>query len=187
MVLTSRRFDNYNRPVCARSPASLCAFAERSSDRKQLIFTAFDPLKGRGRELRRFDTDAGDPNYIWDLSPDGTCLAILRGSEGRIHILPLDGRASQEITVKGWSSLQSVDWAADGKGLFASSPTRDGSALLRVDLRGRAHVLWDQKGSALPSVPGGLSVPWAVPSPDGRHLAIYSSSLNANMWMMENF
>jgi hypothetical protein len=34
---------------------------------------------------------------------------------------------------------------------------------------------------------GGPSAPWAVPSPDGRHPAIYEWSLNANMWMMENF
>jgi hypothetical protein len=34
---------------------------------------------------------------------------------------------------------------------------------------------------------GGPSAPWAVPSPDGRHVAIYSWTLSANMWMMENF
>jgi len=34
---------------------------------------------------------------------------------------------------------------------------------------------------------GGPSAPWAVPAPDGRHVAIYSWSLSANMWMMENF
>jgi hypothetical protein len=33
---------------------------------------------------------------------------------------------------------------------------------------------------------GGPSAPWAIPSPDGRHLAIYSWSLNANMQMIEN-
>jgi hypothetical protein len=28
---------------------------------------------------------------------------------------------------------------------------------------------------------------WGVPSPDGRHLAIHTSTLNSNMWMAENF
>jgi hypothetical protein len=32
-----------------------------------------------------------------------------------------------------------------------------------------------------------ISAPWAAPSPDGQHLAIYVWSLSANMWMMENF
>jgi hypothetical protein len=94
--------------------------------------------------------------------------------------------------VKGWSSLQSVNWAADGKGLFTSSATRGGSALLHLDLQGNAYVLWQQKGSIAewyaPFAPfGGPSAPGVVPSPDGRHLAIYDWQLSANMWMMENF
>jgi len=64
---------------------------------------------------------------------------------------------------------------------------------LHVDLRGNSHVLWQQKGSIAPwNVPlvhrlGGPSASWAVPSPDGRHLAIYNWTLSANMWMIENF
>jgi eukaryotic-like serine/threonine-protein kinase len=157
-------------------------------------FTAFDPLIGRGRELIRFDIDpAAAANYVWDLSPDGTRFAIIKYSEGRIHILPLGRQTPQEIVVKGWNSLQSVDWAADGRGLFASSLTTGSSALLHVGLHGEAHVLWEQKGSIAPSggpfdePTGGPSAPWAVPSPDGRHLAIYEWSLSSNIWMMENF
>jgi serine/threonine protein kinase len=184
----------YGGPVCARSPSTLCAIAERTPDRKQLIFTAFDPETGRGRELIRFDTDASvDLDYVWDLSPEGTRIAILKYSEGRIHLLPLAGQPPQEIVVKGRNSLQSVNWSADGKGFFVSSATKVGSALLHVDLQGKANVLWEQNGNIAPwNGPytqwlGGPSAPWAVPSPDGRHLAIYSWSLSANMWMMENF
>ena len=64
-------------PRCAKSPATLCAIAERSADRKQLVFTAFDPVKGRGRELAEWKTDAM-ADYQWDLSPDGTRIAVLR-------------------------------------------------------------------------------------------------------------
>jgi len=46
LVLTANIYD---RPACARSPASLCAIAERTPDHKHLIFTAFDPLKGSVR------------------------------------------------------------------------------------------------------------------------------------------
>jgi hypothetical protein len=64
---------------------------------------------------------------------------------------------------------------------------------LHLDLRGNAHILWEQKGNIAPwNGPftqwlGGPSAPWAIPAPNGRHLAIYSWSLNANMWLMENF
>ena len=38
---------------CSWSPATLCVLGEESPDRKQYIFSAFDPMKGRGRELTR--------------------------------------------------------------------------------------------------------------------------------------
>lgn len=189
----------YGEFSCSRSPSTLCAIAEQTPDLKQLIFTAFDPVRGRGEELIRFGIDAKArldpiaPDYVWDLSPDGTRIAILKYSEGRIHVLPLNGQARQEITAKGWNSLLSANWAADGKGLFVSSATKTGSALLHVDLQGKAHILWEQKGSIAPwNGPftqwlGGPTAPRAVASPDGRHLAIYSRSWSANMWMMENF
>jgi eukaryotic-like serine/threonine-protein kinase len=164
---------------CAVSPASFCAMAEQASDRKQLVFSAFDPVKGRGRELARFDIDPGGrQNYYWVLSPDGTRIAVIKPLEGQIHILSSSGQPPQTITVKGWSHLENVDWAADGKGLFVSSPIRRGYALLHVDLQGNAQVLWEQQG--------GVGT-FAVPSPDGRHLAIEGWSLNSNVWMLEGF
>src|SRR5437763_4276804 len=48
------RIDGYR---CSKAPATLCLFAEHSSDQKQLVFTAFEPEKGRGHELARFATD----------------------------------------------------------------------------------------------------------------------------------
>jgi serine/threonine protein kinase len=179
---------------CAKAPATLCAIAERTVDRKQLIFTAFDPVRGRGRELTRFDIDPADAaTYIWDLSPDGTRVAILRYSEGRIHVLSWSDRQVREILVKGWKNLQSLNWAADGKGMFVSSLRAGSSTLLHLDLQGNSHLLWEQKGSTSPAGRpwdqpfAGPSAPWGVPSPDGRHLAIYQWSVSSNMWMMEDF
>ena len=183
----------YSDPQCAHSPATLCAIAERSADEKQLIFTAFDPVKGRGRELIRIDIDnTADLDYLWDLSPDGRRIAVLKYSAGNIRVFPLNGAPQKDIRVKGWKSLESVHWAADGKGFFVSGIADGGSALLHSDLQGNAHVLWKQKGSIAPwNVPlahrWGPSAPWAIPSPDGRHLAIYDWNLNGNMWMLENF
>ena len=176
---------------CARLPAKLCAIAERSSDQKHIIFTQFDPLQGRESELLRFDTETTpDADYAWDLSPDGTRIAILKRSDATISLLSLVGRAQQNIVVKSWSRLQTLDWSADGNELFASCLTNEGSTLLRLDLKGNAYALWETKGSSQP--PGdlfynGTLAPRAVPSPDGRHLAIQSGSLSANIWMIENF
>ena len=176
---------------CARFPATLCTIAERTPDHKQLIFTAFDPIKGRDRELTRFTTKpTPDAEYAWDLSPNGTHIAILKRSEAIIHVLSMSLQPTQEIVVKGWSGLQTLDWASDGTGLFVAIAREGGSALLRMDLKGSGQLLWASKGTVEPGISaflGGPTVPWAVPSPDGRHLAICEWNLSANIWMMENF
>jgi eukaryotic-like serine/threonine-protein kinase len=166
--------------MCARFPSTLCAVAERSVDRKHLVFTAFDPVKGLGRKLTEFTTEATEAtdNYEWKLSPDGTRVAILKSREGRINIIRLNGQSPQEITVKGWNTLTDANWAADGKSLFVSSFRDRGADLLSVDLQGNARLLWENKG--------GIGT-YAVPSPDGRHLAMQGFSEDGNMWMMENF
>jgi eukaryotic-like serine/threonine-protein kinase len=165
------------RPHCARSPATLCAMAERSADRKQLVFTAFDAVEGQGRNLTEFNTDAA-VDYWWDLSPDGTRIAVVKNREGQVHILSLNGRAPQDITVKGWDTLTSAAWAADGKSLFVSSFNDRGPVILSVDLQGNARLLWEHLG--------GIDT-YAVPSPDGRHLAMRAWNVEGNLWMMENF
>jgi serine/threonine protein kinase len=165
------------RPHCARSPATLCAMAERSADSKQLVFTAFDSVKGRGRKLAEFDTDAA-VDYWWDLSPNGTRIAIVENRAGQVHILSLNGRAPQDITVKGWETLTTAAWAADGKSLFVSSFKDRGPVILSVDFQGNARLLWEHLG--------GIDT-YAVPSPDGRHLAMRAWNVEGNLWMMENF
>ena len=165
------------RPRCARSPATLCAMAERSADRTQLVFTAFDSVEGRGRELAKFNTDAA-VDYWWDLSPDGTRIAMVKNREGQVHILSLNGRAPQDITVKEWNTLTTVAWAADGRSLFVSSFKDGGPVILSVDLQGNARLLWEHLG--------GIDT-YAVPSPDGRHLAMRAWNVEGNLWMMENF
>jgi serine/threonine protein kinase len=177
--LVLRSGPGYWYPRCAVSPAKLCVNAEQSEDGKPIIFTAFDALKGRGQEVARFETERGAA-YNFALSPDGTRISILKGHsrEARIHTLFLNGQAPREVSVKGWSNLQRLFWAAKGNGWFTSGPTPTGWVVLHVDLQGVADRLWEQKGPALV---------YGLPSPDGRHLAIDRWTVNRNVWVMENF
>ncbi len=164
-------------PRCAKSPATLCAIAERSGDRKQVIFTAFNPEKGRGSRLTESNTDL-TADYSWDLSPDGTRIAMVKNGDGQIRILSVNGDHPKDITAKGWNVLTSVNWSAEGRRLFVSSYNLRGPVLLSVDLEGNARVLWEH--------PGGIDT-YGIPSPDGRHLAIRGWYLDSNIWMLENF
>jgi len=162
---------------CTKSPSAVCVFAEQNPSGNEIVFTAFDPLKGRGRELARFTTDPkGD--YDWDISKDGHRIAIRKNEEARLDIISLKGEAPQELRVKGWSNLLNLDWAMDGKGIFTSGRMQRGFVLLYVDSKGNAHPLWEQRGS---------HGTWGIPSPDGHHLALSGWTVGANLWMMENF
>lgn len=165
-------------PLCAKFPSHLCVIAEPAEDSKQMIFSAFDPLKGRGAEFIRFDVDLNEHAWAFDLSPDGTRIAALRGPTGPIYILSLRGLATQEISVKGWNNLKSLNWTANGKGLFVSTDNDipSGAALLHVDLRGNTSVLWTQ-----------YMVISMAASPDGHHLAFSGTAMDTNIWMIENF
>jgi serine/threonine protein kinase len=164
-------------PRCSRSTSDLCAIAERSADLKQLVFTAFDAVKGRGRELARSNVDP-TTYYHWDLSPDGTRIALLKQRDNRIEILSLIGGVKQEVVVKGWDFLKSVRWTANGTGLLVSSYGELGAVMLHLDLQGNARLLWEH--------PGVVDI-YGVPSPDGRHLAMRGWNVDTSLWLMENF
>jgi Tol biopolymer transport system component len=160
---------------CARAPATLCLVGEPSQDQKQLVLIAFDPLKGRGHEVTRISAAKS-----WDLSPDGTQIALmLQGGENHIRLLPVEGGEAHDVIVKGWYGLsKGPDFSADGKGIYGGTSSARGATLLYIDLKGHATPLWDQKGSLQT---------WGVPSPDGRHLAIMSYTVASDVWLVENF
>ena len=147
-----------------------------------MTLTAFDPVKGRGNVLRSIEKDPTDFfAWGWGLSPDGTTFALSRSGETEIHIrlLSLSKGSDREITVKGWPNLNGRSWARNGKELYCGSMSAQRRTLLYVDLNGKARVLWEVKGF------GGIS---ALPSPDGRYLAILGGDvINSNVWMVEGF
>jgi serine/threonine protein kinase len=178
LIFAMREWSSSN---CARPPSNLCAVGEQTDDHKQMIITTFDSVKGRGPELTRFDLsptyETNPHNLLWSISPDGTRLAAARGPEGPIQIRSLRNQQTQVIRAKDLNNMSLLQWTADGNGLYVSNVTNNGSEILHVDLKGNVKLLWKSNSERC----------FGVPSPDGRHLAIYDWKLSANMWMMENF
>jgi Tol biopolymer transport system component len=159
--------------ACSR--LSACVLNERNTDGKQLVFYAFDPVLGKGRELTRMNADLAS-FYNWTFSPDESSIAVVIPGEGdgRIRISPLGGGDPRDVIVQGWSNLHTIDWAADGKGWYSCSRSAAAITLLYIDLKGHAQALSE-------------NFQWAVTSPDGRHLALLEWTTTSNTWMIENF
>jgi Tol biopolymer transport system component len=172
-VLHSKTYVSH---VCSRG--GLCLLVER--DAQQRVHYELDPLKGKGRELFRTDLFFGDAT----ISPDAQSIAFIASDanafpRNRIRIVKRDGRTERELVVAGATFLTSLDWSADGKALYSGSVLLPGgSALLQIDLNGNARTLWRQPGS---------HETWAIPSPDGKYLALLGSTIDSNAWLVENF
>jgi Protein kinase domain len=163
--------------TCAHAPAELCVLSEREP--KQLVFYALDPVQGKGRELIRADVNPGVLDYLWNLSPDGSRVAIMMPAERRIRILSLRGGSPRDVAVNGWTPDGfPFFWSADGMGWYVSRTSEAGTDLLYLDSEGKAQVLRHQT-VPIPTV--------AAPSPDGRHLAFRELTVVGNGWMIENF
>jgi Tol biopolymer transport system component len=172
-LLTIRGHPDFHCPIVAGRP---CVLSE--IDGNHLVFSAFDPLRGRIGELARLDANP-EANFFWDLSPDGTRIAFGQTDihQGLLHILPLDGSLAADVLVSGWANLRSLGWSADGRQLFVSKGSSSGDSLLRVSLKGEAEVLRT----------AGMWIEHPVASPDGRQLAWGEVSSNSNAWIIENF
>jgi hypothetical protein len=71
-----------------------------------------------------------------------------------------------------------IDWSADGNSLLVGWHNHESDhALLKVTLDGKASVLLRSSNF----------VAYAIPSPDGRSLAILEVSPSRNAWQIENF
>jgi hypothetical protein len=119
------------------------------------------------------------------ISPDGQLYAFVvptrTAPTNQMRFLRLNGTVEREITIREAANVVTLDWSADGRSLYlgAYMPDASGLALLSASVAdGRSSKLWQQTAS-----------PWtyAIPSPDGRMLAILSGSMDRNVWMIERF
>ena len=148
---------------CAVAPAMLCAIAERHDDGKHVMFSAFNPISGRGRELARVNGE-DFRELRWDLSPDGTRIAVADARGSQIRILLLGGPAAEHIRVSDAYGLGQVSFTSDSRGVIVPRTNGDGTSLLSISLRGDAHLLWEQPGA---TAMAGLA------SPDGQSVAVW--------------
>jgi serine/threonine protein kinase/Tol biopolymer transport system component len=164
---------------CTYRAANLCTYSAQTADGRSLVVTAFDPVAGKGKELLRIPTEPGAA-YAYALSPDGSLVAYekMDWTADQVHFLPLRGGQARTVTVKGYTNLDSLDWAPDSKSVFVGTWGPSGATLLHIDLNGSVQPVWRQPQPA---------ETWGIPSPDGRHLAMIAESADANVWMIDNF
>jgi Tol biopolymer transport system component/DNA-binding winged helix-turn-helix (wHTH) protein len=177
LILAENGINNFQ---CARSPSALCVFSEFFTGHLDLFI--FDPATGKKNLLTRID---GEDWYKqnWTLSPDGSTLALAKmhrvPGPADIRLFSVATGKDRLLTLPAWSGISYLDWAADGRTIWVSAASPSGiQTLLNVDLHGRARPV-------LPESERDLG--WAIPSPDGRHLAIWEASGNSNAWLLEGF
>jgi Tol biopolymer transport system component len=160
---------------CARQAGSFCVLSE--SDSSQVAFSTFDPVSGRIAVAATIDVQG---TVSWDLSPDGSRIAIAEaGLNDRIRILPATARSeSSELSITGFRAVVSVGWAADGASLFVTGTAPEGGAIIR-------HVFFEGRSDLLYKVDGSLERP--IQSPDGRYLSFGQATSNSNVWTIQNF
>jgi len=166
---------------CARLPSTLCLYsrAETSDSR----FSASIHCEARDRRSRTLMMTFPTPT-TGALRPNGSVLAIAKANKLDISVQPdirlLTLKDGQERTIKlrGWPTVSSLDWAANGKSL--------------------CHLYYQRHKCTAECGPAGKSAAMVGARQDGRrlgdsfarwtlYLALWQASGNSNVWMVENF
>ena len=158
---------------CPRRGSSPCVVSRW--EQGELIFYALDPLHGQGNPV--FRTKLERPGVDWDLSPDGSLIAM-QSAIREMRLVDLRNGTERLLQVpQGWD-IWSLSWDAEGKGVFVAAQTMS-YFLARIDLDGKYHVLLDLGRNQWLGSP--------KPSPDGRYLAYSQQTFETNAWLLENF
>jgi Tol biopolymer transport system component/DNA-binding winged helix-turn-helix (wHTH) protein len=172
---------------CARLPSTLCIYGEIESKSEYVRFFSFDPAGAKGTELLigKMKTEGG-PDF-WNLSPDGKYLVTAKSQDPyqapTLRIFDLADATERYIPVPRIGLITGMDWAANSKSIWVGGYMGRGawgtrSGVLNVALSGRVKVALDGLNPTI----------WfAIPSPDGRRLALGGNTQSSNMWLLENF
>jgi len=167
---------------CARPPSTLCLYHVGTATR--LSFFRFEPATGQSEELPELKIDDEAPHtYNWNLSPDGKMLVTAKmggvSQDPSITFHALEDGSKRTVTVKAYAGLGGLDFSADSKSLWATAFTNDEKCvLLNIDLQGNIRTMLEDRE---------MLINWAVPSPDGRYLALAKGRGSSNVWMAERF
>ena len=164
---------------CPLRPGSPCVLGEKNGN--DLNFYSFDPVRGKGKQLAKAVVRPFF-GWDWDVSPDGSRLALigLAGHDFRIDLLNFSDSTWHETPLeRPLGLLGSIAWAADGKGFFVTSWQNNSNDLLHVTLAGKIE----------PLIRNGYrqGIGKLLPSPDGKYLAYQGGTTDSNVWMLENF
>lgn len=163
----------YDEFRCALQPGKRCVL--RTVENRQYVYSELDPLRGRGRELARI---AWTPSILgdWALSADGSDVAIPNHDprQAQILLISLDTPSTRELAMPILGGLLGLVADRKGDGWFASARASQGVKLLHIGRDGRFQVLKECPIAT-----------WAIPSPDGRHVAFVDQALFANIWKVD--
>jgi DNA-binding winged helix-turn-helix (wHTH) protein/Tol biopolymer transport system component len=170
---------------CAKLPSTLCIYSQIEPGLQR--FFTYDPEAGSGTEIAAATMNLQDaPGYNWSLSSDGKYLASAawtgQNKQFALRIVDLATGTAKIIPVAGPSGEVGTDWAADNKSVWLGGYLRRGpwgyTGVLNVGLNGTVTPVLDEPN---------LSIWAAIPSPDGRHLALVGHTEDSNAWLLENF
>lgn len=139
----------------------------------QQIFSTFGPERGRGREIARFR----DVGLGWDLSRDGATIASVVDSSSSVLVRTLSGGPGRSIPLDHPLRPVYAGFGAEGDTWIVNGMAGQGWELMRVDPSGHCTRL----------IPPALWMNGFAPSPDGRRLAFTRNTVQANLWLLENF
>lgn len=163
------------------------AFADRAGLFMRVVTTGEThsmalPGTGKERELTQF-ARSSELKFNWTLSGDGSMLAMAAWRQGQqpgeIQIFSINTGKQRTLTLNGFTRVAGIDWAADSRSIWASACDLSGiQTLLKVDLHGRTTPMLQDTQRAMG---------WAIPSPDGRRVAIWQAGGSSNVWSLQGF
>jgi len=158
---------------CARLPSTICTYSISKGNTRETFL--FDVRSGKSTGPPQIDAEG-----FWSLSPDGSQRAFVAvgSNQETIQLRSTSSGKARDLVVKGWNGLMHIDWSADGSSLLVGWHNQTGdSALLKIALGGNVSVLLRSSNF----------IGYAIPSPDGRSLAILEASPTKNVWQIEGF